>query len=113
MKSFYWVPAIAAIVLAVVVGTLAFNAGVASGIEQSGKIVAAAPNAPYAPYPYSGWPRPWGFGFFFAPLFFFFLFAMIVRGLFWRGGWHRHHARCAMHERMWSDRPPDGGTAAQ
>ena len=67
------------------VGTAVYNAGVAHGIAESGRL--AAPPAG-APYPY-GWPRPWGFGFF--PVFpFFFLFLLLffmTRGFLWRGGW--------------------------
>jgi len=108
-----WIVLVGALLLAAVVGFWAFQAGVAHGIEQSGKIVVApAPSGgpyPYPyPYPYYGWHRPWGFGFFSVPLFFIFWF-LVIRGLFWRrrawygGGcgprgafeeWHRQaHAR--------------------
>jgi hypothetical protein len=83
MNRFKWIPIVAALVLAVVVGGIADNAGVAHGIAQSGKVI--------APYPYPGW-HPWFPGFFFAPFFFVFFGFLIVRGLFWRGGWHR--GRC-------------------
>ena len=47
------------------------------------------------------WPRPWGFGFGFFPFFplmiLFWLF--VLRGLFWRGAWHRRGCRY--------DAPPD------
>lgn len=92
---------IAAMALAAIVGVMAFNAGVANGIAQSGKIVAPPPGpAPYA-YPYYGW-HPWGFGFgfFLFPLFLFFLFAMISRAMFWRGHyrhWH-HHGACGQQQ---------------
>lgn len=80
-----WIPIVAALVLAAVVGVMAYNAGVMHGIAQSGKFVAP-------PY-YPGW-HPWP-GFFFAP-FFFVLFAFVfVRMLFWRG--HRH-GRCEYRE---------------
>ena len=85
MNNFRWVPIVAALVLAVVVGGIAYNAGVAQGVAQSGKMV-----APY-PYPFAGW-HPWFPGFFFAPFLFVIFGVMIVRGLFWRGGWHR--GRC-------------------
>ena len=88
-NSIRWTVIIGALLLAVAVGFGAWQAGVAHGIEQSGKIVAApsAPSgpAPY-PYPYYGWHRPWGFGFFFVPLFFFAFWFLVVRGLFWRRG---------------------------
>ena len=104
----------AALVLAAVVGGIAYNAGVAQGIAESGKVIAA----PGGPYPYMGWYRPWGFGFFFGPLFFIFFWFVILRGLFWRGGghgrrcgggldeWHRR-----AHERMWND-PTGTGTGS-
>jgi hypothetical protein len=108
---------VAALLLAAAVGFWAYQAGVAQGIEQSGKIV--VPQAPPAgaypyPYPYYGWHRPWGFGFFLGPIFFIVFWLVIVRALFWRrrawygGGcgpygpysrldeWHRQaHARDA------------------
>jgi len=114
MNSTYrWIALAGALLLAVAVGFWAYQAGVAQGIEQSGKIVAAPSGGPYPyPYPYYGWHRPWGFGFFFVPLFFVF-WLFVVRGLFWRragygGGcgprgrfdeWHRQaHARDAGEE---------------
>lgn len=110
-----------ALALAAVVGAMAFNAGVSRGIEQSGKIVIAAPGTvpPPVPYPYYGygWHHPWGGGFFFGPLLFILFFGLIVRGIFWRGGWHHrgrwmHDPRIRermdqvhreMHERMWNE----------
>jgi hypothetical protein len=91
-----WTVIVGALLLAAVVGIAAWQAGVAHGIEQSGKIVVpqfSQPGGPYPyPYPYYGWHRPWGFGFLFVPLFFLF-WLFVVRGLFWRrvgygGGWH-------------------------
>jgi hypothetical protein len=87
--------AIAALVIAgaAVIGIGAYNAGVAQGIAESGRAI-AAPQAgmPYA-YGYYGWPRPWGFGFFpFFPIFpilFLLFFFFIARGLIWRGPWRR------------------------
>jgi hypothetical protein len=87
-----WIAIVAALLLAATVGFAAWQAGVAHGIEQSGKIV-VAPSGPYpapAPYPYPyhyGWHRPWGFGFLFIPLFFAF-WLVLVRGVFWRRGWY-------------------------
>ena len=83
-NNFRWITIVAALVLAAAVGVMAYNAGVANGIAQSGKIV----SVPGGPYPYYGW-HPWGFGFFFGPLFFFLFFFVILRGLFWRRGWRR------------------------
>jgi len=85
-----WSVLVGALLLAVVVGFAAYNAGVAHGVEQSGKIVVPGPpSGPYPyPYPYYGWHRPWGFGFFFVPLFFFAFWFLVVRGLFWRRAWY-------------------------
>ena len=89
MNSTYrWIALAGALLLAVAVGFWAYQAGVANGIEQSGKIVIPPSGGPYPyPYPYYGWHRPWGFGFFFVPLFFVFWF-LVVRGLFWRRAWY-------------------------
>ena len=79
--------AIAALVIAAAaaIGIGAYNAGVAQGIVESGRAVAAPPAG--TPYVYV-WPRPWGFGFFpFFPLFFLIFFFFLVRGLLWRGPW--------------------------
>ena len=96
---------IAALAIAAIVGVMAYNAGVANGIAQSGKIVMPAPGAgpgPYPyPYPYYGWhPSGFGFGFFLFPLFLFFIFAMVARAMFWRGHYRRwhHHGPCGYHE---------------
>jgi hypothetical protein len=79
--------AIAVLVIAgaAAIGIGAYNAGMAQGIAESGRALAAPPAG--APYVYV-WPRPWGFGFFpFFPLFFLVLFFFVVRGLLWRGRW--------------------------
>ena len=69
-NSIRWAALVAALLRAVGVGFWAYQAGVAHGIEQSGKIV-VPPAGPYPyPYPYYGWHRPCGFGFFFGPVFF-------------------------------------------
>src|SRR2546423_4733319 len=107
-----WAAIIGALLLAAIVGGIAYNAGVTHGIEQGGKIV-VAPGAPGPyPYPYYGW-HPWGFGSFFGPLFFIFFLFFVIRGLFCLGAWH-HRGACGpggpggrleewhrqMHERM-------------
>ena len=113
MKNMHWIPlVIAAVVLAVIAGTIGYNAGVASGLEQSGKII----TAPGAPYPYAGWHRPWGFGFLFVPLLFVFFWMALFRGAC-RGPWRRGHRELEQwhreaHERMWND-PSGGGAAAR
>jgi hypothetical protein len=103
-----WLILLGALLLAAAVGFWAFQAGVAHGIEQSGKIVVAPPPAagayPY-PYPYYGWHRPWGFGFFFGPLFFIAFWLILVRGLFWRrrawyGGYGGYGPGCGPYGRF-------------
>ena len=70
---------------AAAIGIGAYNAGVAQGIAEGGRLIAAPPGTPYVYV----WPRPWGFGFFpFFPILFFLFFFFIVRGLLWRGRWH-------------------------
>jgi hypothetical protein len=81
-----WMMIGGAVLLAVLVGVVAYNAGIDRGIEQSGKIV--APPAGAVPYPYAYpvyWHRPWFGGFFFFPLF---VFALV---LLFRGR-HRRYA---------------------
>jgi hypothetical protein len=74
------------IAAAAAIGIGAYNAGLAQGIAESGRMIAAPPAG--TPYVYV-WPRPWGFGFFpFFPIVFFVLFFFLVRGLLWRGRWH-------------------------
>ncbi|MCA1553965.1 MAG: hypothetical protein LC737_06265 [Chloroflexi bacterium] len=86
--------ALLVIVLAVGIGVSVYNAGVAQGLAESGKIVAPATGVPYVGVPF--FFRPWGFGFglfgWLFPLLFFFLIFGLLRGLFWRGRWggHRH-----------------------
>jgi len=82
MNNNRWIPIVAALVFAVVVGGIAYNAGVMHGVAQSGRMV--------APAYYPGW-HPWP-GFFFAPFFFVIFGLVFLRMLFWRGGWHR--GRC-------------------
>jgi hypothetical protein len=117
MNNVRWIVIVSALLLAAMVGVVAYNTGVAHGVEQSAKIV--APPAGAYPHVYYGWPRPWGFGYFFAPLFFIFFWFVIIRGLFWRGGSHRGacgprasldewHRRA--HERMGNE--PSGGATA-
>lgn len=114
MRNIRWIAIVAALVFAAVIGGIAYNAGIARGLEQSGKIVMAAPNtmpAPPYPYAYYGWHHPWGFGFFFAPFFFIAFWLFVARVLFFRGrGWHHHHPRggCGYHD----DRPADGAATS-
>lgn len=86
-NTYRWTVLVGALLLAVAVGVAAWQAGVAHGIEQSGKIVVPQSGGPYPypyPYPYYGWHRPWGSGFLFVPFFFILFWFFVVRGLFWR-----------------------------
>ncbi len=69
------------------VALYSYNVGVAHGIAESGRVLAAPGNAvPLVVV----WPRPWGlgFGFFpFFPLFFILFWILVLRGLFWRRAW--------------------------
>ena len=95
-SSIRWIALVGALLLAAAVGLWAYQAGVAHGIEQSGKIVVPPAAGPYPyPYPYYGWHRPWGFGFFFGPLFFFAFWLLVVRSLFWRRrAWYGYGGGC-------------------
>ena len=71
---------------AAAIGIGAYNAGVAQGIAEGGRMIAAP--AAGTPYAYV-WRRPWGFGFFpFFPVLFLLFFFFLVRGLLWRGRRH-------------------------
>ena len=73
---FRWSIIVGALLLAAAVGVIAYNAGFAQGMEETGKIL------------YVG-HRPWGFGFLFFPLFFVGLMLLAFRGF---RGHHRHYA---------------------
>lgn len=87
-----WAVAVGALLLAAIVGAIAYNIGVNVGSDGDA-------------YPHYGWHRPWGFGFFFVPLFFILFWFVFARALFGRRGcydgrlddWHRR-----AHERMWN-----------
>ena len=68
---------------AAAIGIGAYNAGVAQGIAESGRVIAAPPSG--TPYMYVA-PRPWGF-FPIFPIFFLFFLFFIARGFLWRGPW--------------------------
>lgn len=87
-----WFFVAAAIVFAAVVGVIAYNTGLHHGVMESGRITVAAPGTvPYPyPYPYYGWHG----GFFILPFFFILFVFFLVRGLFWRGAWHRGGGPC-------------------
>ncbi len=80
---------IAILVIAAVVGigVYAYNAGVAQGLVDSGKL--APPSTAIAPYPYYRpfFFHPFGVFGWLVPLFFFFLIFALIRAIFWRGHW--------------------------
>jgi hypothetical protein len=77
-----------ALMVAAAIGTYAYRAGVARGLEDSGKLAAPGTAVPY-PYYYGPFWHPWpffGFGFLFPLLFLFLLFG-VLRRAFWGGRW--------------------------
>src|SRR5262245_12591243 len=90
-NRYRWLIGLVVIALVAIVGVYAYNAGVAQGLVQSGRLG----SPPGAVGPVVGWyPRPWGYGFFpffpIIPLFFILFWALLIRGLFWRrGSWYR------------------------
>jgi hypothetical protein len=87
-----WAGVLVAVIIAAVVGVVAYNAGVSHGLAISGQVAAAPP--PYGPY--YGWYRPWGFGFAFPLLFLGFWF-LLARSFFWGAPWRRRYY-AGMHE---------------
>jgi hypothetical protein len=86
------------------IGVYAYNAGVAQGLVQSGKVTVMQ-GGPYA-YPYAGpfFFHPFfGFGFLgcLFPLLFFFLIFGLLRGIFWRGPWGWRHGWAGGHHGPW------------
>ena len=101
-RSIVWRGILALVLLVVLVagvaavGVVTYNAGMARGLADSGKVVAQPP-ASVMPYPYWGFFGP-GFGLFNCLLLFFgfALIFLVVRGLLWGGlfgMWRRpwHH----------------------
>lgn len=82
---------------AVSIGVYSYNAGVAQGLVESGKLTDLPAGAEGRVYPFYGGPfffhRPFGFGFLgcLGPLLFFFLIFALFRGLMWGGPWGRGH----------------------
>ena len=83
------VAAVLLIAAVAAIGSYTYQLGRARGIVESGRI--AAPSG--APVALAYWPRPWGYGFGFFPvfplLFFLFFWVFVMRALFWSGRWHR------------------------
>ena len=83
-----WARLVFGLVVALIVGVVAYNFGFSHGLLQR------LPAGAAGPYP---WPyHPWGFGFgFLLPLLFMFF---VMRALLWggmgRGRWHAGYARC-------------------
>jgi hypothetical protein len=66
---------------------LAYNLGLTRGFAEA----SAAAGAAITPPPYYGYyygPRPWGFGLF-GPFLLLAFWFVVLRGLLWRGSWHR------------------------
>jgi hypothetical protein len=82
-RRFKLVVLLTAVLLASVVGFVAYNAGVSHGLAISG----AGGNPPAGPFPPYGFYRPWGFGFF-GPFLFVLFWFFLLRVLFW-GGFYR------------------------
>ena len=103
------------------VGSYTYQLGIAHGIAESGRI--ATSNG--APVVLAYWPRPWGFGFGFFPIFpllFFLVFWLFAaRAIFWRRHWHQGGGRWGSrgvppvfeewHRRMHEQQPPPQPTS--
>ncbi len=92
-----WAVVLFAILAAVAIGTVTYQAGVSRGLALQPPVAVAPPAAgappaaqvPYPYYPYRFY-RPWGFGF--GPLLFLLFWIFIIRGIFgwgWRRRWYR------------------------
>ena len=113
-----WALAALAVVVAVMIGTMAYQAGVSQGIALQPAPAVAAPAAPggaqaapapapYPYYPYRYYRRgPFGFFGFIGPLFGLIFFIFVMRTIFWGlfgCGWRR---RWWYHDRYYD--PDDG-----
>jgi hypothetical protein len=82
--AFRWLTGLFMVAVIAAVGIYTYNLGVAHGIAESGRVLAAPGTAvPVVAI----WPRPWGFGFGFFPFLFILFWFFVARGLFWRGPW--------------------------
>jgi ABC-type Fe3+ transport system permease subunit len=84
-RRFRWAAVLAALLIAVGVGVISYNAGVSHGLAIGASSSGASVPAPFGPY---GWYRPWGFGFF-GPFVFVLFWFLVFRLLFW-GGFYRN-----------------------
>ncbi|HWF85139.1 MAG TPA: hypothetical protein VG222_09840 [Vicinamibacterales bacterium] len=82
-SRFRWGAVWAAVLFAVIVGIVSFNAGVSHGLAVSAPSVGAAPGTAVPFY----WYRPWGFGFGLFPFAFVLFWFLLFRVAF--GGFHR------------------------
>jgi hypothetical protein len=93
---FKWAALLVMVVVALAVGSVAYNAGVSQGLAMSASASGTAAGAP--PSAYYGY-RPWGFGWGFGPFWFLLLWILLIRGVFWGGGWrHRGWYRHAPYD---------------
>jgi len=73
------------------VGFYGYNLGLAHGLAEGSRAVVVPGGAvPVVAL----WPRPWGFGFGFFPLFFIVFWIFVLRALFWRGRWRGRTYGC-------------------
>ena len=100
--AFRWLLGLALVAAFAGVAFYSYNMGVAQGVMQSARVVEAPVTPGATTVPVVIYPRPWGYGFGFFP-FFPFLFILfwffVLRGLFWRGGWHGRGYRCGYDDR--------------
>jgi hypothetical protein len=85
-RRLLWFSVLGAIVLSAAAATVAYNIGVSHAMlatSAAGSVPGAAPGA----VPYYYWHRPWGFGF--GPFFFLLFWFLVLRLLFWGGGFRR------------------------
>ena len=79
--AFRWLTGLLMVAMLAATGVYTYNLGVAHGIAESGRAI----TVPGTGVPVVAvWPRPWGFGFGFFPLFFVLFWIFVARGVFWR-----------------------------
>src|ERR1051325_5351756 len=98
-----WPVVLTTLVLVVLVGLFTYNLGVAQGVVESGRAVAAPGSTVFYDY-----PRHWGWGFGFFPffgLFWVFIFFAFLRRLWWGPRWYRRG--CGYYGGYYDRVPPD------
>jgi hypothetical protein len=89
-SRFKWAALLTVVLVAILVGSVAYNAGVSQGLAIGAANVPAAGAAPGQGVPPYYWYRPWGhWGFGFGPFGFVLLWFLLFRLVFWGGGWRR------------------------